>query len=417
MANKNNYNVVTIKIPLEGEYILSIGNHMLIIKEVDEGIFQFSEFTKFTDNYRMTSVNCNSSKPIRIMEEFCKSHNCPKRILREEISKAEKSFKKISDVDIDTYNELREQSIAIISENDKLKNKNSELKNFVNKYYYILTEMISRFANIQSCLDDFHKEFKDIFDKIYSISNIDTLINIENSGIYISDDLMKTNEMDDSDAVAFMYEKIKEFMISHSISKKDSKCVIKKFYEEFLKTIKNNEYGVSYDTFIDFLKDIYSNNDEINIKGDIITNIVYGQENNISHNSNTSRSCSSNIMNKEDVVVETRGSHKKQNFNPDNKSTCRIADEHKEDILTLWRDHTAPQIVQKYPQYTVAQIGSFCCGHSGIRKRGTLKSTIATLKSFQGTKTLGEMGKEVGLHWNKVKSICAKHQIPYKTNL
>ena len=93
MANKNNHNVVTIKIPLEGEYILSIGNHMLIIKEVDEGIFQFSEFTKFTDNYRMTSVNCNSSKPIRIMEEFCKSHNCPKRILREEISKAEKSFK------------------------------------------------------------------------------------------------------------------------------------------------------------------------------------------------------------------------------------------------------------------------------------------------------------------------------------
>lgn len=417
MANKNNYNVVTINIPLEGEYILSIGNHMLVIKEIDEGIFQFSEFTKFTDNYRMTSVNCNSSKPIRIMEEFCKSHNCPKRILREEISKAEKSFKKISDVDIDTYNELREQSIAIISENDKLKNKNSELKNSVNKYYYILTEMISRFANIQSCLDDFHKEFKDIFDKIYSISNIDTLINIENSGIYISDDLIKTNEMDDSDAVAFMYEKIKEFMISHSISKKDSKCVIKKFYEEFLKTIKNNEYGVSYDTFIDFLKDIYSNNNEINVEGDIITNIVYGQENNICHNSNTSRSCSSNIMNKEDVVAETRGSHKKQNFNPDNKSTCRIADEHKEDILTLWRDHTAPQIVQKYPQYTVAQIGSFCCEHSGIRKRGTLKSTIATLKSFQGTKTLGEMGKEVGLHWNKVKSICTKHQIPYKTNL
>lgn len=312
---------------------------------------------------------------------------------------------------------MREQSIAIISENDKLKNKNSELKNFVNKYYYILTEMISRFANIQSCLDDFHKEFKDIFDKIYSISNIDTLINIENSGIYISDDLIKINEMDDSDAVAFMYEKIKEFMISHSISKKDSKCVIKKFYEEFLKTIKNNEYGVSYDTFIDFLKDIYSNNDEINVKGDIITNIVYGQENNIYHNSSTSRSCSSNIMNKEDVVVETRGSHKKQNFNPDNKSTCRIADEHKEDILTLWRDHTAPQIVQKYPQYTVAQIGSFCCEHSGIRKRGTLKSTIATLKSFQGTKTLGEMGKEVGLHWNKVKSICVKHQISYKTNL
>ena len=124
-----------------------------------------------------------------------------------------------------------------------------------------------------------------------------------------------------------------------------------------------------------------------------------------------------NEENKEDVVVETRGSHKKQNFNPDNRSTCRIADEHKEDILTLWRDHTAPQIVQKYPQYTVAQIGSFCCEHSGIRKRGTLKSTIATLKSFQGTKTLGEMGKEVGLHWNKVKSICAKHQIPYKTNL
>ena len=106
MKNKQNHNTVKVEIPIIGEYILVILDHMLIVKCIADQTYQYSEFTYIENKYIMTSVNCRSGNVMRIMEEFCKSYNCPKRILREEIEKAEKSVKKSNVIDSETYEEI-----------------------------------------------------------------------------------------------------------------------------------------------------------------------------------------------------------------------------------------------------------------------------------------------------------------------
>ena len=127
MGNKN-YNTVNVEVPVAGEYILTINEHMLIVKCIDETMKQYSEFTKIENSYIMTSVNYRSGNIMRFMEEFCKIHNCPKKILRDALNEANEEFNnRYHNIYYSDLDDLKQ-------ENKSLKIKLSELEETINIY-------------------------------------------------------------------------------------------------------------------------------------------------------------------------------------------------------------------------------------------------------------------------------------------
>ena len=127
MGNKN-YNTVNVEVPVAGEYILTINEHMLIVKCIDDKMKQYSEFIKVDENYIMTSVNFRSGNIVRVMEDFCKAHDCPKRVLRDAMSDAQHEFENRY------YNIYYSDLVELKEENNSLKDKLNELDKLANEY-------------------------------------------------------------------------------------------------------------------------------------------------------------------------------------------------------------------------------------------------------------------------------------------
>ena len=236
-----------------------------------------------------------------------------------------------------------------------------------------------------------------------------------NTGIYINKVIMEENNIeDDSDVISFLYEKIKSFMDTHTINKPDSKCLIEKFYTEFNKSISNEEFAISYDMFADFLKDIYSNNEDINIEDRCITNIIFASNNKSIDDSNTTRKSSTNIIDKSDNDSVYRATKEKVYTKSYNVNTTKITANHGKKMLELWKTMTAKQIAERYPMYTITQISNYCSKHSSFVKRGVRKELVEDLKSYNGTLTLKELSAILDRTPTSIKRICDVRNIPYK---
>lgn len=402
MKNKQNYNTVKVEIPIIGEYILTILDHMLIVKCIMDQTYQYSEFTYIANKYVMTSVNCRTGNIMRIMEEFCKANNCPKRVLREEIDKAEKLIKKSNDI-------KHEISEEVINENKNLKNDIAEYKKSISiyedtikTYNNLISDLESKFCAVLNELTQFKLKLNKHID-IISGKNDDEILSRK----------IRDKKSDD---IVFTYEKIKEFMDSNSEQKNDSKCLINKFYEEFIKTLDKNELDISYDIFVDFLKDIYRNhkNIKINDENKLIYNIIYRKNIKKSINKlSIDRKSSKNMLDKS-TVVNSRSSGCRNSKNKTYTRNIPITINDSKVILDMWKTMTARQISEIFPMYSVSQIGQYCSTHSDFVKIGTPKKLIDQLKSYNGTKTLQEMGKLCGRAPSNVKKLCKTYNILYK---
>ena len=243
---KQNYNSVDIHIPTKDEYIVIIGNDMLVVKKIDDSLYQYSEFTKFTNNYRMTGVNCDSKKSYtRVMEEFCQNHGSTKKLFKEALDKALDNFNLVSEmrrVDYDKYNDALLEVGSLTNELNTVKEKLESITGLTVDLYTDLAMMLSKFMAIE---------------KISGIKFIDTLENILNVKIVndnnkrseilkISDDNSddKNSKVLDTsdDPWDFAYDLFVKFMRNHTKRKPESKCLISKFYTEFCKVIEPHGY-------------------------------------------------------------------------------------------------------------------------------------------------------------------------------
>lgn len=410
MSNKQNHNTVKVEIPVEGEYILTILEYILIVKRIFENTYQYSEFTNIEGKYIMTSVNCKNGNVMRIMEEFCKAHNCPKRVLHEEISKME-ALKKINDDNFETYEKLKNKSLAIIKENKKLKNDVDKYEeailiwtDTVNSYNNLILGYSHIITDLESQVNDMHNKLN----KFRLLLNEHTEIL---SGKKDNEILSKKIRDEKSNNIIFMYEKIKEFMDINSEAKNDSTCMINKFYEEFIKSVSKEGINISYDMFVDYLKDIYRNKPDIIISNNTISNIIYMKNNNLKNKTLENKNSSSTILNKSEIATThnpricktkyTKRSHWKQINDNDGKQ-----------MLSMWKTMTAKEISKKFPIYDISQISNYCRKNSDFVKRGISKEFIDELRSYNGTKTIAELTKIYGNR--NLKRLCKNHNIPYK---
>ena len=304
MENKN-YNTVNVVVPVAGEYILTINEHMLIVKCIDDKMKQYSEFVKVNDNYIMRSVNFRSGNIIRVMEEFCKTHNCPKILLMDAMSIAQKDY------DTKQHNLYKEDINKLMEENNLLKSRIIELEDTVSRYRAVLIIAKDALDNVQDNLDNMQVIKKD---EATNNSNIS----------YDSD---KDN--------------------SKSFKKKSSNSFIKKSDKAVTNTVR---------------------------------------------------------------VGSKPGSIKKE-YNK------RITKDDGDVILELWKTMRAIDIAEKFPEYNAHQICNYCSRKSDFNKVGLTKEFINELKSYNGEKTLKELGKIYGKVPSVLKRICEKYNISYKENI
>lgn len=405
MSNKQNHNTVKVEIPVEGEYILTILEYILIVKRIFENTYQYSEFTNIEGKYIMTSVNCKNGNVMRIMEEFCKAHNCPKRVLHEEINKAE-SNKKISDVNFKLYENLKNQSTIITKENEKLKKdivKYEEsiliLEDTINGY----NELISGYIDV---ITDLELQVNSVHDKLNKFK----LLLHEHTEILSG---KKDKEICDkkSNDIIFMYEKIKEFMDINSESKDNSTCMINKFYEEFIKSVSKEGIVISYNIFVDYLKDIYRNKPDIVIDNNTISNIIYVKNNKLKNKPLKNKNISSTILDKSAIATTNNPRICKTKYTKRSR-WVRITDNDGKEMLSMWKTMTAKEISKKFPIYDISQISNYCRKNSDFVKRGISKEFIDELRSYNGTKTIAELTKIYGNR--NLKRLCKNHNIPYK---
>ena len=133
MSKKQNHNTVKVEIPVEGDYILTILDYMLIVKRIFNETYQYSEFTNIADKYIMTSVNCKSGNVMRIMEDFCKSHNCPKRFFRDSFNYALNNRKEAEQRNLFEIESLTDLLNKYKSTNTKLEYELEQCKELLNK--------------------------------------------------------------------------------------------------------------------------------------------------------------------------------------------------------------------------------------------------------------------------------------------
>lgn len=341
--SKNNHNSVKVEIPIAGEYILRILDHMLIVKCISDKTYQYSEFMNIGNKYIMTSVNCKTGNILRVMEEFCKSHNCPKRVLHDTINNVEKSVRNES-VDSKTVDKLKTQLDKVTKEHNSILETNNELRHKLSMYEEVMTALKNGEEIFNNLISNCGGTFSDIVNKINSVYND---LKTFNTLLAMMSSVFDTKEKEENAAE------------QKSVKPTDDK---------------------HHDT------------------GDNIERKTTDKK--------------PNILDKSDVVncrssyPSDRKNTKYTRNNPITKDDAKI-------MLELWKTMTAKEIAEEMPMYTDRQIGQYCTTHSNFAKIGTSKNLLANLKSYNGTKTLKEMGKLTGNPPSKIKRICAVHNIPY----